>query len=181
MITRISLVVVLAFLIAGPWLCSFDPVSKDRDFADSGPSVRHWLGTDDYGRDLAARFLYGGRWSVLAGGAGTLVALTLGWLAGCAAGFAGGIADVLTTAVAEWFMTVPWLYILVAARAAMPLNLPPRTAILEIVLLIAAINWARPARLARGLVLSLSEKGYVEAARGFGVPGWKILVDHVLP
>ncbi len=181
MTARIAIVVILLTLAAGPWLCPADPIAQDRGAAGTGPSPRHWLGTDDYGRDLAARFLYGGRWSVLAGGAGTLVALALGWTAGCAAGFAGGIADTLVMAVSEWFMTVPWLYVLVAARAAMPLSLPPRTAMLAIVLLIAALNWARPARLSRGLVLSLSHKGYVEAARGFGVPRWRILVDHIFP
>jgi len=181
MTARIAIAVIVAILIAGPWLYPVDPIAQDRDAANTGPGAHHWLGTDEYGRDLAARFLAGGRWSVLAGSAGTLVALALGWIAGSAAGFAGGLADSLVMAVSEWFMAVPWLYLLVAARAAMPLNLPPRKAILAIVLLIAAINWARPARLARGLVLSLSQKGYVEASRGFGVPAWRILVDHIFP
>lgn len=178
---RVSLLLILAIVIAGPWLCTLDPVAQDRDAANSAPGARHWLGTDDYGRDLATRFLYGGRWSVLTGAAATLVALTLGWIAGGAAGFLGGPADAIVMTVSEWFLAVPWLYLLVAARAAMPLDLSPRAAMLAIVLLIAAINWARPARLARGLVLSLSQKGYVEAARGFGVPGWKIFAIHIFP
>ena len=181
MTARNALLLILVMLIAGPWLCPMDPVAQDRDAPDAAPGARHWLGTDDFGRDIAARFLYGGRWSVFAGAAGTLIVLALGWTAGCAAGFIGGLADTAIMAVSEWFMAVPWLYLLIGARAAMPLDLLPRTVMLAIVFLIAVINWARPARLARGLVLSLSQKGYVEAARGFGVPGWKILTRHIFP
>jgi peptide/nickel transport system permease protein len=118
---------------------------------------------------------------VLAGAAATFVALALGWILGGIAGYRGGRTDQLIMFVAEWFLTVPWLYLLIAARAAMPIELAPRTATLAIVALIALVNWARPARMARGLVLSLSQKGYVEAARGFGVPGWKIFLRHILP
>ncbi|MBZ5602523.1 MAG: ABC transporter permease [Acidobacteriia bacterium] len=178
---RISLIVIVALLLAGPLFCPFDPIAQDREAASSPPTIHHWLGTDDYGRDLAARFLYGGRWSILTGAAATLLALTLGWIAGGAAGFIGGAADAIIMMVAEWFLAVPWLYLLVAARAAMPLDLSPRVAMLAIILLIAIVNWARPARLVRGLVLTLSRKGYVEAARGFGVPRWKIFVRHILP
>ncbi len=181
MAARISLAVILAILIVGPSVCPFDPVQQDRDFASTGPSARHWLGTDDYGRDLAARFLYGGRWSVLAGAAASLIALSLGWIAGGAAGYVGGITDRVVMTVSDWFLTIPWLYLLVAVRAIMPLDLPPRTAMFGIVVLIAIVNWARPARIARGLVLSLSTKGYVEAAEGFGVPGWRIFARHIFP
>jgi ABC-type dipeptide/oligopeptide/nickel transport system permease subunit len=176
---RASLIFVLAMLIAGPWFCQ-DPLSQDRDAAASGPSAKHWLGTDDYGRDLLARYLHGGRWSVAAGAGATALALSLGWILGGAAGFLGGAADSLVMTISEWFLAVPWLYMLIAARAALPLNLPPRSVSLALILLIAAVNWARPARLVRGLVLSLSAKGYVEAARGFGIPEWTIFWRHVL-
>ena len=178
---RLSLALVLAIVLVGPWICPIDPVAQDRTAADSAPSVHHWLGTDEYGRDLAARFFYGGRWSILTGAAATLLALALGWITGGAAGLLGGSTDLIVMMISEWFLAVPWLYLLVAARAAMPLELDSRTAAFAIVLLIAVINWARPARLARGLVLSISRKGYVEAAHGFGVPVWRIFAWHILP
>jgi ABC-type dipeptide/oligopeptide/nickel transport system permease subunit len=181
MISRVSIAVIVAILFAGPYFCSFDPAHQDREMANTAPGSRHWLGTDDYGRDLAARFLYGGRWSILTGTAVAVVALSLGWIAGGAAGYLGGPVDQAIMYVSEWFMTIPWLYLLIAARAVMPLDVPPRTAMLEIILLIALVNWARPARLARSLVLSLSQKGYVEAARGFGVPPVTIFTRHILP
>lgn len=180
MIARISLLAMIGILIAGPWFCA-DPVAQDRAMASSAPGVQHWLGTDDYGRDLAARFLYGGRWSVIAGAAATLLALAAGWILGGAAGFMGGRADQLVMLISEWFLALPWIYLLIAARAALPLDLPSRDAMLAVILLIALVSWARPARLARGMVLSLSRKGYVESARGFGVPGWKIFARHILP
>jgi peptide/nickel transport system permease protein len=178
---RASLLLILAVLLAGPWICSTDPNFQDREHAGAAPSASHWLGTDEFGRDLGARFLYGGRWSVLSGAAATALALTLGWIAGGAAGMIGGFLDTAIMAVSEWFLVVPWLYLLVAVRAALPLDLRPQTAMLAIILLIAVVNWARPARLARGMVLSLSQKGYVEAACGFSQPRWKIFIVHILP
>ncbi len=180
MIARLSLLVMIALLVAGPWFCA-DPIFQDRAMADSPPGAHHWMGTDDYGRDLASRFLYGGRWSVFAGAAATVLALSAGWTLGGAAGFIGGRADQSIMLVSEWFLALPWLYLLIAARAVMPLDLPSRTAMLAVIFLIALVNWARPARLARGLVLSLSQKGYVDAARGFGVPGATIFIRHILP
>jgi len=181
MIARASLILLLVLALAAPWVARHDPWAQDRGFTDAPPSRTHWLGTDDYGRDLWSRFVFGARWSILAGAASTLVALLLGWTLGGVAGFAGGWADTGIMMVSEWFMAVPWLYLLIAARAALPLDLPPRTAALTILLLIALVNWARPAKLVRGLTASLSQRGFVDAARGFGVSPARIFARHIFP
>ena len=81
----------------------------------------------------------------------------------------------------ELFLALPWLYLLLGARAALPLNLSPRDAFLAIVIVLGVIGWARPARLVRGVVLTAKEREYVIAARGFGASDVYLLRRHVLP
>jgi peptide/nickel transport system permease protein len=172
---------VIAIFAMGPLLAPQNPLEQHREFANSPPTTLHWLGTDDYGRDVFSRFLAGASWSILTGIAATSLVLILGFALGGIAGFRGGWADRLCMRVAELFLALPWLYLLIGLRAVLPLNMSPRTAVASMLFLMALVSWARPARLVRGVTLSLSQRGYVEAARGFGVPEWKIFVRHVLP
>lgn len=178
---RIVLCLLLALLVLGPWVVPRDPVAQDREAANGPPSAAHWMGSDEYGRDVWSRFLAGGQWSLLAGAGATALVLLLGWAIGGAAGCAGGWVDAVLMRVAEVFLAVPWVYLLLGVRALLPLHLPPRAAFGAVLALISLVSWARPARLVRGLVLSLRERGPVEAARGFGVSGPLIFWRHILP
>jgi peptide/nickel transport system permease protein len=176
--------IVAAFIVLfamGPFLAPQNPIEQHRAIAGEGPSMRHWLGTDDYGRDVFSRFLAGGCWSVLTGFASTLFVLALGWSIGGMAGFKGGWLDQLLMRLAEFFLVLPWLYLLIGLRAVLPLSLKPRTATAAMLFCIALVSWARPARLVRGMTLSVASRGYVEAARGFGVPEWRIFLRHIVP
>jgi peptide/nickel transport system permease protein len=177
----LTLAVLTLLIVAGPLLAPYNPVEQQRNLANAAPNAAHWLGTDDYGRDVLSRFLAGGSWSIVIGAISTAVVLLLGWAAGGIAGFRGGWLDNLIMRFSEVFLSVPWLYVLIGLRAVLPLSMRPRTAVSAMLLIIALVSWARPARMVRGLVLSLSERGYVEAARGFGVAGWRIFLRHVLP
>ena len=126
------------------------------------------LGTDAYGRDQLSRILYGGQVSLLAGLLGAGVTLLLGALIGLAAGYYGGWRDDLLMRAAELFLALPWLYLLFALRAFLPLAVSPLEAFLLVVIVIGMVGWARPARLVRGVVLSVKERDFVRAARGFG-------------
>jgi peptide/nickel transport system permease protein len=139
------------------------------------------MGTDEYGRDQFSRFLQGGRVSLLAGVAASAISLSLGLLLGATAGFYGKWTDEAIMWLAELFLALPWLYLLLGVRAFLPLQVEPSTAFLLIVGLIGAVGWARPARLIRGAVLSAKERDYVLAARGFGASDAYILRRHVLP
>ena len=139
------------------------------------------LGTDEYGRDQFSRFLYGGQASLLAGLLATALSLGLGLSFGCLAGFFGSWVDALTMRAAELFMALPWVYLLFAVRAFLPLNLDARRTLLLLISVIGITGWARPARLIRGVVLSVKERGYVLAARGFGVSSLTIMRRHILP
>ena len=139
------------------------------------------LGSDGYGRDLFSRVLFGGQTSLLAGLIGAGLTLSIGLCIGGAAGFWGGWKDEALMRVAELFLALPWIYLLFAMRAFLPLAVPPLKAFLLVVVVIGAVGWARPARMVRGIVLSAKERDFVRAARGFGASGSYLLRRHILP
>ena len=139
------------------------------------------LGTDAYGRDQLSRWLYGGQVSLMAGLLATAIALAIGLMVGLIAGYFGKRTDALLMRVAELFLAVPWLYLLLALRAFLPLRIGPFEAFLLVVLVIGAIGWARPARLIRGVVRSARHQDYVTAARSAGASHRFVLFHHVLP
>jgi peptide/nickel transport system permease protein len=100
---------------------------------------------------------------------------------GLAAGYYGGWRDDLLMRVAELFLALPWLYLLFALRAFLPLSVGPLEAFLLVVVVIGMVGWARPARLVRGVVLTVKERDFVRAARGFGASDIYLLRRHILP
>jgi peptide/nickel transport system permease protein len=139
------------------------------------------LGTDGFGRDQFSRILYGGQVSLLSGLLGAGCTLFFGSLIGTIAGFYGGWSDALSMRIAELFLALPWLYLLFALRAFLPLAVPPLEAFLLVVVVLGIVGWARPARLVRGVVLSAKQRDFVRAARGFGAADGYLLQRHIVP
>jgi peptide/nickel transport system permease protein len=154
---------------------------QGRLFATDSPTRLFLLGTDDFGRDVFSRLLYGGRISLFAGLLGAGIALAIAILFGTVAGYYGGWIDDAIMRVAELFLALPWLYLLFAVRMALPLHIDPIAAFLLILVVIGLIGWARPARLIRGAVLSARTHDYVVAARCLGASDLHLLRRHVLP
>ena len=152
-----------------------------RLFGVDEPARIFLLGTDEYGRDQFSRLLYGGRLSLAAGIFAAALTLAVGLVAGCLAGFYGGWTDQLLMRGAELFLAVPWIYLLLAVRAALPLSLSPGGALLMLVAVTGTAGWPRPARLVRGIVLSARERPYVYVARSFGAPDRYLIARHILP
>jgi peptide/nickel transport system permease protein len=147
----------------------------------AGDDRIYLLGTDAFGRDQLSRLLFGGQVSLLAGLLGAGLTLLIGWVVGAAAGYFGGWRDDVLMRLAELFLALPWLYLLFAIRAFLPLTVNPLHAFFLVVAVLAGVGWARPARLVRGIVLSARERDFVRAARGFGASNFYLLRRHILP
>jgi peptide/nickel transport system permease protein len=150
-------------------------------FGVRAPGQVFLMGTDAYGRDQFSRFLYGGQISLLAGLLAALISVGIGTAIGAIAGFYGGWIDEMLMRGGELFVALPWLYLLFAVRAVLPLHIAGWQVFLLLVGVMGLIGWARPARLIRGVVLSAKERNFVLAARGFGASDFSILTRHVLP
>ena len=157
-------------------------VESDRHlFGTDSPTRLFLFGTDDYGRDLFSRLLFGGQISLFAGLLGVGLSLGVGAVIGGLAGYYGGWVDELNMRVAELFLALPWLYLLFAVRMALPLDIAPAQAFLLVLVVIGLVGWARPARLIRGLVLTARARDYVAAARCLGASDPYVLRRHVFP
>jgi peptide/nickel transport system permease protein len=139
------------------------------------------MGTDGYGRDQFSRFLSGGQISLLAGLLAAALSVSFGIVVGGLAGFYGGWMDETLMRGGELFLALPWLYLLFAVRAVLPLHIAGWQVFLLLVAVMGLIGWARPARMIRGVVLSAKERNFVLAARGFGASDAYLLWCHVLP
>ena len=178
----IAALICLHLAVAGaPVFATHDPAGQFRSSALAPPSRAFLLGTDEFGRDQFSRMLWGGQISLTTGWIATVLALAIGLTVGILAGFWAGWTDILLMRGAELFLALPWLYLLLAVRAFLPLSFSPWTTALIMAAIIGAIGWARPARLIRGVVLSAKEREYVYAARGFGASSWWLITRHCLP
>jgi peptide/nickel transport system permease protein len=173
-----GLLAVLLFLLAAllaPWLSPADPLQTSWTAIRKPPSPEHWFGTDENGRDVLARVLYGARASMAAGVLSVSVALLIGVPIGVLAGLAGGWVDAVIARIADAMLSVPFLILAIALAAF----LGPA---LENAMLAIAIT-ASPifVRLARGMALEARATDWVEAARALGNPPWRLGLVHVLP
>jgi peptide/nickel transport system permease protein len=150
-------------------------------FGVDKPASIHLLGTDEFGRDQLSRLLWGGQISLATGWLAAFLSLGVGLVLGLLAGFFGGWRDAIVMRGAELFLALPWLYLLLAVRAFLPLSLSPHATALVLIAVIGTVGWARPARLVRGVTLSAKERDFVYAARGFGASSWHLMTRHCLP
>lgn len=172
-----GLIVLLFVLIAvfAPYLAPYDPASPDFLAVRQPPSERYLLGTDEIGRDLLSRVIFGARASLVAGVISVAIALALGVPLGMAAGFYGGFLDELIMRVTDAVLSFPFLILAVAMAAALGPSLT------NAMIAIGIATTPTFVRLTRGQVLAVRAEEYVQAARALGFGDGRILVRHVLP
>jgi peptide/nickel transport system permease protein len=173
-----GLVVILAFILVAafaPLITPYDPIATSWTTIRKAPSALHWMGTDENGRDVAARVIFGARASLLAGVVSVLIAASIGVPGGLLAGFAGGITDVLLSRVVDAMLACPFLILAIALAAFLGPDLT------NAMIAIGVSTAPRFMRVARAATLEAASNEYVEAARAVGNPAWRVAVRHVLP
>jgi peptide/nickel transport system permease protein len=152
-----------------------------RLLAVDSPGALFLLGSDGFGRDVFSRLLYGARISLLTGLIAAMLSAGIGLLLGTLAGYFRGWLDQSLMRGGELMMALPWLYLLLAVRALLPLHVSTLRTFVLMIVIIGGIGWVRPARLIRAVVLSARESDFVLAARGFGASHWYLLRRHIVP
>jgi peptide/nickel transport system permease protein len=174
----VGLVVLTIFLllaIFAPLIAPFDPIATSWSLVRKAPSAQHWFGTDELGRDVMARVIYGTRASLLAGVISVSIALSVGVPLGLLSGYRGGFIDALISRITDAMLACPFLILAIALAAFLGPSLGNA--------MIAIGVTATPIfiRLTRGQVMSVKVEDYVEAARAMGNPRWRIALFHILP
>jgi ABC-type dipeptide/oligopeptide/nickel transport system permease subunit len=171
----IIIAAILAMAIFAPFLAPYDPNKQSLYKVLKGPSKTHWLGTDNLGRDLLSRVIYGARVSMYVGLVATAFSALIGILIGLIAGFRGGMIDNVIMRITDTFMCFPFLIFVLAMAAALG------PGINNVILSICFLGWTGFARIVRGQVLLVRELPYIEAARAVGMSRSRIMFKHVLP
>ena len=167
--------VLLIVAALAPYLAPYDPAHQSLADKLAGPTARHLLGTDEFGRDVLSRLIFGSRVELAVGVASVLVGLALGTALGTVAAYWGGIADEVTMRALDVLLAFPYLLLAILVVSVLGANV--RSTILAVGL------WATPgfARVIRGLVLLVAGQEYVEASRAIGARTARIILRHVLP
>jgi oligopeptide transport system permease protein len=172
----VFLLVMSAFAALAPWIPGLaDPTAQDLAKGATAPSLAHPFGTDELGRDLFARVLYGGRISLLVGLVGTLVSLLIGVTWGAIAGYVGGRTDDLMMRVVDVLYALPYIFLVILLLVFFSKSL------LMLFVALGLVQWLTMARIVRGQVLSLKHQTFVEAARALGAGDGAIVFRHIVP
>jgi peptide/nickel transport system permease protein len=174
----VGLAVIVCFVllaVVAPWVTPYDPIAQSWMTVRKAPSALHWFGTDEVGRDVLTRVVFGARASLMAGVISIGIALTIGVPLGLVAGYLGGFVDALIGRLTDAMLACPFLILAIALAAFLGPSLGNA--------MIAIGITATPifVRLTRGQVMAVKVEDYVEAARAVGNPRWRIALVHILP
>jgi len=174
-VALLYLILVIAVAAFAPAITAYDPNRIQMGATLLPPSVKHWLGTDESGRDEFTRLLYGARISLTIGVAAMLLSVILGSAIGALAGFFGGLVDALTMRLTDAMLSIPIFFFLLTVLAVFGSAVP------TMIIAIASSSWMTAARVVRAEVLRTINLDYVAAARALGGQSWRIVLLHLLP
>ena len=177
-LSLVSLIVIfllILFSILAPWLTPYGEADMDLMHRLSPPSAEHLLGTDEAGRDVLTRLLYGSRVSLMVGIVPTLLSMVIGAVLGVTAGYLGGAVDSIIMRLADIVLAFPSMLL------AMVIMYTLGDGLFNVFLTLTLMNWGTVARVARAETLKLKTIDYVEAARSIGMSKGRIIMRHILP
>ena len=169
------IVLFVAMAVFAPLVAPYDPIAQSWTAVRKAPSAAHWFGTDEVGRDVLARVIYGTRASLLAGVISVAIALSIGVPLGLIAGYLGGPIDMLLSRITDAMLACPFLILAIALAAFLGPSLG------NAMIAIGITTTPIVVRLTRGQVMAVKVEDYVEAARAVGNPRWRIAIIHILP
>ncbi len=161
--------------IFGPLVMTKDRDQINTSIANKPPSLEHVLGTDDLGRDILVRLVYGGRVSLAVGIGATFISLTIGVFLGAIAGYFGGKIDLLIMILVDVFMCLPFFIIAIILASLIGPSM------WNSVIIIGFLGWTTIAKIVRGQVLAIKEQQFIEAARCLGMDSMEIIFKHIIP
>ncbi|HEX7288790.1 MAG TPA: ABC transporter permease [Candidatus Angelobacter sp.] len=166
----------VVFALFAPWIAPQDPGRIDLPSRLQPPGAAHWLGTDELGRDILSRVIYGARISMLVGSSVVAGSLLLGLVLGSIAGYYGGVTDrIFNVVVMNAFLSFPGILLAIAFVAFLG------PGIFNLILALCIGGWVGYARLVRAQVLAVKEREFVEAARALGASDWRVVSRHIWP
>ncbi len=161
--------------VFAPWIAPYDPNEQDLYHVLEGPTRQHLLGTDDVGRDLLSRVIFGSRVTLLIGILSTLSAAMIGVILGLVAGYKGGVSDMIIMRITDTFMSMPPLILVLVMVAA----LGPGAK--SLIIAITVLTWTGYTRIVRGEAMRVRELPFIEAAHALGASEFRIMFRHLLP
>lgn len=177
LIGAVLILTIITFAVFADWIAPQNPDDVEMDLLNrlAPPSADNWMGTDDFGRDIFSRVLYGAQVSLLVGFLAMLGGLFIGVVLGATAGYFGGWVDALVMRIVDVFISFPNIFLLILLIALFD----PSVKLL--IVFLASLGWMSTARLVRGEFLTLREREYVLAARTLGMNTGRIIFSHILP
>ena len=179
----IAILILLVLASALAFAAPYSPTEQEPTNSFQKSNADHWFGTDELGRDVFTRILYGGRVSLTVGLLSTFLSIALGVVVGALSGYFGGWVDSILMRVTDAFLTFPTIFVLIILGAFLREQQVPwlKNSVLIVIIIIAALSWMWPARLVRGLFLVLREREFVTASRALGGGSARIIIQHILP
>ena len=187
-------VIAVSAALAAPWIAPYDPFDPSQISLWDGKLPPAWveggssaylLGTDNQGRDMLSTILYGGRLSIDVGFVAVFLGMLLGVTLGVISGYLGGKVDAIIMRFADVQLTIPGILLAILingiGRAILPIDMRDDFAIYVVIIAIGLTDWPQFARVARGATMVEAQKEYVQSARVIGLPGWLIMIRHILP
>ncbi|HLO03075.1 MAG TPA: oligopeptide ABC transporter permease [Symbiobacteriaceae bacterium] len=174
----LGLYVILFFAITAilaPWISPHDPYAVNLAISEQAPSAAHLLGTDDLGRDVLSRLIWGGRISLTVGVVAVGISLTIGVVAGSIAGYYGGLIDNIIMRITDVVMVIPFFPLALTLAAVL------KPSVYNTMIVIGLLGWTGTCRLVRGEFLTLRGRDFVEAATSSGASDTRIIFRHILP